>query len=155
MKYLITLLLVLLALPVTAQNRMQGNMAKRVEELEKVKLIEALNLDETKSIQFFTKRRDFRGKQRDVNSELDSLASRIENLVANSQEKDKIKDAVALYTEKEKQLCGLKNNYVNDIKSILNDEEFAKLIIFERNFKKDVQQMIMKRGKRMRGTNDE
>jgi len=156
MKKLAVLFIILFALPVLAQNRGQGMMNRRVEEYEKVKLIEALNLDETKSIQFFTKRRAFREKQRNLNDQLDSLTDKLKSITTGSQDKDKLKDVVNQYINTEKQMHTLKNNYMTDIKSILTDEEIARLIVFERDFRQDIQQMIMKRNRRgMRGNSED
>ncbi|NUN07998.1 MAG: hypothetical protein HUU54_02360 [Ignavibacteriaceae bacterium] len=151
-KSLLILLLAIFFVPLAhGQMRGQANMHKRVEEYEKVKLIEVLNLDETRSVQFFVKRKEFRDKQREITSQIDSLVLRMKRL-EKKPDKEKTKELINQYVEKEKQMHALRSGYISELRNILTEEELAKFIVFEREFRKDLQEMILKRGKKnMRG----
>lgn len=138
---------------VFSQGRGYNNMQKRIEELEKVKLIETLNLDETRTVQFFVKRKEFKQKQRDLTSQLDSIILRMQKL-QDRPDKDRAKELINLFIEKEKQIHSLRINFIAELRNLLTEDELTRYLVFESEFRKDLQRMIMQRGKRNMREND-
>ena len=65
-----------------AQNKPKGNRdlkpLQQIEEWEKVKLIEVLNLNEETSVRFFTRRNEHQKRIREIFNQRDQLAQQIE-----------------------------------------------------------------------------
>ena len=82
MKKELFLLLVLLLIPViiTAQGkRDHRGPREKIEQLEKIKLIDALDMDEQTTLKFFARRNEFRNKMDALNDSLDSIVDNLES----------------------------------------------------------------------------
>lgn len=123
------------------------NARKKLEELEKLKLIETLNMNEDATVRFFARRNDHRKKMRDLNERIDSVFDAAEEALKNGKQiayKKFAEDALKL----EAQVIKERQNFLSSLNDILTDEQVAKLILFERSFRKDVQELMLKRGAR-------
>lgn len=139
------ILALVLLIPVQAQPKKQRNILKKIDQLERVKLLEVLQLDEEASVKFFVRRKEFKAKSRLVRESLDSLQKYIEDKI-ESGEKVNYKSLVGEYTKIESEMHKLRTDYISSNADILNDEQMAKLIIFERVFRREIQELMFRKG---------
>lgn len=122
---------------------------KKIEQLEKVKLMDLLDLNEETSIKFFSRRNNYTEKRRDLLYKIDSLYHLINrNTKTKSENKiseKEMKKCIDEYLAGEKSLNNLRIEYLNSIKSILNTEQLAKVIVFDRRFKEELRDLVIKR----------
>ena len=129
------------------QPPMRGAAFQRLATMKKIKLMEVLNLDETKSDKFLAKYTAYENKMISLHNNIDQVTRELDNLmksekVKSSELKGKIDEILKLNQEHSK----LIRERLKDFQSILTDEEFAKVLLFERNFNSEIRRKIMDKG---------
>jgi hypothetical protein len=120
---------------------------KKIEELERVKLIETLKLDEETSIRFFSRRSDHKNKIYDLKHKAETRIRQMEDEVRkNNSDMNKLNTLIREYFEIEKSIEYEKEKFLNSISDLLSVEQQAKLLVFEKKFKDEIKEILM-RGK--------
>lgn len=128
----------------------KGKAREKIDQLEKIKLIETLNMDEEVSVKFFAKRNEFRERGKKLNDKIDSLSHFIgEKTLA---EDDKTSDSewnklIDEFISTEKKLQNNKLEFLISIQKILSPKQVAQFLAFERRFRDEVQEILL-RGRR-------
>jgi hypothetical protein len=148
-----TMLIILLTLVIGAGGFAQERKHfahKRLEELEKLKLIEILNMNEETTLKFFARRNAHKEKMESLNDKLTDKAEKIQNMVKDNPDKAKLKIAVKDYLDLEAKMTKERADYIHSLPDILNEEQIAKVVIFERIFREQIREIIFReRGKNM------
>ena len=128
----------------------QFRAGQRVEQFKKLRMIEALKLDDDTSIRFFAKYSKHEDAVRDINKERDDLIDQLQDMRKSDADGAKMEkifdDLTALDTKQAEE----RQRFLGDIKTVLTTRQIADLIIFERNFARNVRQLMqeMTRGRR-------
>lgn len=118
----------------------------KFEELEKIKLIETLQMDEETTLRFFARQSEHKLEQDEIQ---DNIRANIDNLdvmlksgrvVTNEELKSKINEINNLQLQFEKNRV----DFINSLSDILSYEQIAQLIIFEKRFRNEVRKLIMR-----------
>ena len=157
MKKLFLLLILISGLSsiVIAQNRMRMGMGKdskpmqRIEQWEKLKLIEVLDLNEEISVRFFTRRRDNQIKLKEILDQRDQIMRDLEEDIKSvSQTSDTFyKEQISKIISLENNITSLRESFVRSLNDLLTPQQIAKLLVFESNFRREVRETLMRRGK--------
>lgn len=126
----------------------------RIAELEKIKLIETLDLDEETMLKFFSRRNAHHKKIKILVREKDSLVNKLGVRIRN-ESKNNYESNIQKILEIEEKLVLERKNFLESIDDILSSYDVAKLIVFERRFRNEIRKELLKQGKRMRGKNSE
>ena len=143
----ITLLTVILLTSISFPQQMKEKGMKnreKLEQLEKIKLIEALDLDEETSIRFFARRNDSKKEIQELEMKAEDLISELEKSF-NSENKNQSENQKQLISEllKTREAIELKRNqFINSINDILTVEQIGKLIVFEKKFRDEIRQVL-------------
>ena len=119
---------------------------KKIEELEKIKLLDVLNLDETASAKLFTRRNQNRTRIWDDEDRINNVLQNIESEIKKGKDKDVTKiqklneDYCNLSMEVEKE----KLSFLRSLSDILTPEQIGKYIVFERKFREEIRDLLMK-----------
>ncbi|PKL82333.1 MAG: hypothetical protein CVV24_10605 [Ignavibacteriae bacterium HGW-Ignavibacteriae-3] len=153
-KIFLTFLIICLSVTVNeAQKRpRQGNNAKpmqRIEQLEKLKLIEILNLNEETAVRFFSRRHDHQMKMRDLLDRRDQAINDLENDVKNDSQRNDafFKDQINKMMTLENNISAQRENYIKSLSDLLSPLQISKLLVFESNFRRQVRETLMDRGR--------
>lgn len=129
--------------PAVAQNRQnQGPPAQRVEQFRKLRMIEALKLDEDTSIRFFAKYRRHEDAVKEINGQRNELLDQLQELrKSNASDADmsKVIDNLLGLDAKQSEERAV---FLKDIKTVLSTQQIADLVLFERNFARNVRQLM-------------
>lgn len=142
----------LLAAAVFAQGNMMGDgrgskVFERIEQLENAKLIQVLDLKEETAVRFFSRRKDYRNKQRDLLEERQELINSINELfkegadASESKSKEKFNDLIDI----EFKILKEKENFYKSLSNILSAKQILKLALFDERFRKEVRETLMNR----------
>ena len=152
MKIKIVLLLLLFAAtliyPQDRQSRDFKKHSKKFEQLEQLKLLEILNLDETNAVKFITRRNKNKENMRSIMDQMDEVFNKLEELVENDSKSKNYNELINQVLLLETKIANEKSNFLKSLKDILSDEQIAKVILFERKFKRDVRNALLERGKK-------
>ena len=151
MRALNVLLLLFLASILFAQphskNR-KNDFGKRFEDLEKIKLLEILDLDEEEAIRFFSRRNEYKKKTNDILTESDELLIEMEKSLGSESDENQFLSYINKSIEIERKFMIEKSNFYTSIEDILTKEQIVKLILFEKKFKRDIRDLLIDRGRK-------
>ena len=150
--FLLIFLFSVLSSAIYSQDRMRmGKNQKplqRIEQWERIKLIDALNLNEETAIRFFARRHENQNKMKEILDRRDEAIRDIEDEIRNGGQND------ALYKEKVNALLSLENsiskereNFLRSLSDILSPMQIAKLVVFESRFRREVRETLMGKGR--------
>lgn len=149
----LVIVLILFAASFTAVSAQGGHHMsqkahEKINELEKIKLMEALNLDETTMVKFFARRKDFQDKMQDLNRQKNDELDQVQNALNNEGGAAKDDQFYRKYVEDIKSLdmtiAKTRDEYFSSLKDVLSQKQIAKLMVFERNFRRELREIIFK-----------
>ena len=135
-----------------SQERMRhGNDQKplqRIEQWERTKLIDALNLNEETAVRFFARKHENQKKIKEILDQRDDAIGDIEDDLRNGNQND------ASYQKKVDNLLSIENsisterlNFLRSLSDLLSPIQIAKLVVFESKFRKEVRESLMGKGR--------
>lgn len=153
-KYLLSLI-VLLLLPIFVQaqgHRMdRGRATARLEQLERARLIEVLDMNEETSVKFFARRKDFVEKRRALQWKMDDLVEQMESETKEGKKgendpwfRDKVNELITTQSEMVESM----RTFTASLGDILTTRQIAEYVVFERRFREEVKDILLKKGKR-------
>lgn len=156
MKNILTLLLlVLISVPLFAQDNLEppppmrgGQNRERLEQLEKLKLIEVMDLDEETTLKFFARRNEHRDNMRGLSDNRSEALKELQENVkdgGNSEEYERLISVILGYEDK---IVAERKSFIGSLDDILTTEQIAKMMVFELEFKKKIREHLMRRGGR-------
>lgn len=126
---------------------MKESQRKRLEEFKKIKLIETLDLSEDESTKFFALYNDYQKKMRALQKERDQTIDQLSKLT-----KEEARFNAKRFEEFEKRLNEIdqelfrnRQEFRLNVKNVLSPYKVAKFYVFERDFIKEVNRLIMMR----------
>jgi hypothetical protein len=125
------------------------HMREKIKHLEKIKLIETLDMDEETTLRFFSRKNGLQNRLEDLSEQADQIINQMETIfkagkVYTEEElKSLINEVNTIHTEMEKE----KADFINSLDDILTTEQIAKFIIFERRFKNELRNAMFKKRK--------
>ena len=124
---------------------------ERVEQLRKVRMIEILDLTEDQSIRFFARLHEHEKNKDGLTAERTSLLDRIERLVRNKVDPEQYKQPFTEVLSIDDRLFREEQLFFEGLSEILSEEQRAKLLLFERQFQKELREALMQIQKRRQG----
>ncbi len=119
----------------------EGGRRERIEQLKKMKLIETLNLDEEQAVRFFAKYNKYERLMQDLNRKRNETIDGIHALPkegAGDPEYDKL---IGEVIGTERQIYEAKKQFLEEVKEVLSPKQIGQLIVFERNFWRELQRI--------------
>lgn len=149
MKNLIYVILIfLIVVPTKAQeHRERRMMENKIEQLEKVKLIEALDLTEDQSIRFFARRNEHRKEIEKLEMRSEEVIRDLENIVQNSNERNVTEQKRLLneFLDIRIQIENKRKQFILSLNDILSTDQVSKLVVFEKKFREEIRKILMRR----------
>ncbi len=126
---------------------------ERIELLNRTRLTDLLYLNEQDAEKFFAK---YDQQQKKVEEAREQLRGAVAELERSVQKKsDDIPRKSETVFEKQTALNSAIIEKIRAMKSMLTDEQYGKLVVFEHNFPLQLQKMLMKRAKKQMNDADE
>lgn len=152
-KLLITLFAIILLTSISFPQKMEERGMKhrgKLEQLEKIKLIEALDLDEETSIRFFSRRNESRKEIQELEIRTDDIIAELEKSFNNGDKsKDDLQKRLTSDLLKTRESIETKRNqFINSLNDILTTEQIAKLIVFEKKFRDEIRNVLLNKERR-------
>lgn len=117
----------------------------RIEKLEKLKLIESLDLDEEKTLIFFARRTAHRKSMMNIQDQAENKMFEIEKVLKSERVNEtELKKLIDEYILLEKNIFDERIRFIKSLNDIFSTEQIAKLMIFERKFKQEIKDVIIR-----------
>src|SRR3989304_343947 len=141
-------LIILLSVFANAQqhrNFGRGGMS-RIEELEKIKLIEALNMDEQTTLKFFSRRTEYQNKIKTLNKNGDEQLDKLSDYINTNGNKntDELKNIINNYLSTTESIIKERTKFINSLSDILTYEQISKLLVFEKKFRDEIRGILFR-----------
>lgn len=121
----------------------------RLERLEKLKLIEALELDEETTLKFFSRRTEHRRIMHSLQQKSDDKMFEIENILSKENISEaETKKLFNEYLEIERSIHNERMRFFSSLSDILTYKQINKIVIFERKFRQELKDVIIKERQR-------
>ena len=149
MKNIIAALIAVLLLPLISYGQHMPHddkgPFKKIEELEKIKIIEALGLDETTTLKFFARRTKFREEEGNLIKNSNDLLNKMEESVKNGDKNDKdFKSDISQYWENQNRIIKLREEFFNSLTDILSNKQITELLVFEKKFREEIRKVLFR-----------
>lgn len=125
----------------------QNKQKSKIEQLEKIKLIDALELDEETSIRFFARRNQSKKEIDVLEKKSDEIMMQLENTINSDNPKDsqKQKSLITELFNTRQQIETEKQKFISSLSDILSTKQIAQLVVFERKFREEIRNILLDR----------
>ncbi len=119
---------------------------ERLEQLEKIKLIEVLKMDEETTLRFFARRTEMKSKIDELNKNADELLKEMETMMKDEDDVDEaaLKSKIDEWKKIQSEIERTKSEFIDSLYDILTTEQIAKMIIFEKRFRDELRRVLIK-----------
>lgn len=151
-----TLLVAAIVVPAFSQDDrpMRGPAGERVEQLKKLRMQEALALDEETSIRFFARYNDHQAELRSAGKKRADVIDDLQALVKKNAPESEVDSKLREVVKTEREVIELRQRFVEKLGDILTKHQIARYVVFERNFNQDLREIMRESAQqRWRGRN--
>ncbi len=111
---------------------------ERIEQWKKVRLIEILDMKEDQSARFFARLNEHETQRRELRKERGEILDRLDRLVRNRASAADLEKAIPEVLAMDNKIHEEQNQFFLSLGDILTVEQRAKLVLFERQFEKEL-----------------
>ncbi len=129
-----------------AQPPEKGESNKRIQMMKKMKLLEILDLNEEDADKFLIKYNSWEDKLEVQNNVIEKITDDLQNALKNKKDSKTINSLTSKYINEKNKFHQMIIEKLNDFKAFLSEENYAKLLIFEERFYKELGRMMWKMG---------
>ena len=128
----------------------EGMRCGKLAELEKIKLIETLQMDEETTLRFFSRRSEHMRGQKNLMDSRKELLKELEKKIQNEEiiSADDYDTYFDKLTHSAKQMLTNKLEFYGSLSDILTSEQIAKLVVFEFSFMREIRKIMRKERRR-------
>ncbi|MBT8378190.1 MAG: hypothetical protein KJN64_03060 [Ignavibacteria bacterium] len=145
--YLTLFLLILFLVSIFPQKKFgrDGEMRERMSQLEKIKLIEVLEMNEETTLLFFSRRAEFQKQHEEMRNNIDSKIDNLEatlksaRLVTEVELQSMIDEILDLHLAFEAKRA----DYIKTLNDILTTDQVARYVVFEKRFKDELRRLLL------------
>lgn len=147
-KIIISLLAIVFLFSIDAKSQPNPRAYEQLKQFKKIKMLEILDLDEGTAEKFLVKYTANEKKVEEKKKQLDDAVGDLENSIKNVASKDEISKKTDKVLQLTQEFQKLIDESLQAMKSILNEVQYAKYIIFEHRFRGEVQRAIIEKMKK-------
>lgn len=130
------------------ENKTEKKEVEKIQLFKKLKLIEVLKINDETAEQLLLKLNYFEAQMKSKNAEIQSSLSQLHEIVKSKKNTASIKEQndklLKLYDE----LQNLSKNRLLAVRQILDEENYAKFLLFESRFRKELREHLKKQRQR-------
>jgi hypothetical protein len=127
---------------------------ERIKQIKMVKLLNILDLDDKTSDKFIAKYSSLDRDVENIREDIEIASDELELAIKKSEPKDEISKKVEKLIQLDDKLAGAIMEKFKQLKPILNDTQYAILVVFEHKFPRELQRILFERGIKGRGNID-
>lgn len=118
----------------------------KIEELEKIKLIDVLQMNEETTLKFFARRNEYQNKVRDLMASANDQLDKISDYIKDNGDKNtaELKKMINEYLSYNESIAREKTKFINSLTDILSYEQISKLLVFEKHFREELRRLLFR-----------
>ena len=114
----------------------------RIEQFKKVKLMEELKLSEEESIKFFSRYNAHQNEMREINKHRKAAADDLSAMLGRGATDAEYEKAISQLLDYDIKIYEARKKFLSSLKEVFPQEKIAEYIIFERNFEREVRDIL-------------
>lgn len=124
-------------------------MREKIFQLEKIKLIETLQMDEETTLRFFSRRSETESSIDGLKKNLDEVLDKIDQLISSDKppKDEELKPLIKEVGSIRLQIDQKRVDFVKSLDDILTPKQIAKFVVFEKRFREELAKSLMKERK--------
>lgn len=115
---------------------------ERIESYKKVRLMEVLKLDENLSLKFMAKYNKHQESIHSLEKEANEQISKLEDQIKGGVGESEYEQTFNTLVDVSKRIGENRAKFLIDLKEILSNKQIAEYLVFERNFARDLRDII-------------
>ena len=123
-------------------DRSQGPAFDRIESYKKVRMLEALKLDEQQSVKFVTRYTKHVETMRGFEKDRNTLVDKLDTLSQSDVSDGTYDETFGVLLDIDKKIANERLHFLTELQEVLSNRQIAQYIVFERNFMKELRQAI-------------
>ena len=141
-----------LAVTATGQDLpMPGPARERIEQFKKIRMMEILKLDEETSLRFFARYNKHQETIKEITGKRDGLIDQLAAIRKSDGADSDYEKAFKELQNVESQIIAERTRFLQDLKSVVSTKQVAEYIVFERNFNRQLMQLMREMAQERRG----
>ena len=121
---------------------MGGPARERVEQFKKIRMMEVLKLEEETSLRFFARYNKYQEGLREVVGRRDGFIDELATLRKSSATDAEYEKVFKELSAIESKIADERSKFLQDLKSVISTKQIAEYVIFERNFNRQLMQLM-------------
>ncbi len=127
------------------RDRKSPNGMEKIEQLEKIKLIEVLDMDEETTLKFFARKNEHNNIMKQLmDKSIKQLDAINEKLQEKSVDEKGLNSMIDKYFSIEDEILKERETFVKSVSDILSVTQIAKLVVFEKRFRDEIRDILFK-----------
>jgi ElaB/YqjD/DUF883 family membrane-anchored ribosome-binding protein len=121
-------------------------MREKMAQLERIKLIEVMEMDEETTLRFFSRRAEFQKKQEELRQEVDLTVDKLEAALksAGMMSEAELQNMINRINELQLSMEQRRIDFINSLEDILSKDKIARYVVFEKRFKEEIKNMLLR-----------
>ncbi len=116
--------------------------ARRVEQLKKIRIQEALKLDEETSVRFFARYNKHQESVRELQQKMNDLIDRLEEMRKRNADPKECEPILQELQTLQGSMVTQRKAYIDQLREILSPGQLVDYVVFERNFYRDLRRTV-------------
>ncbi len=119
-----------------------GPASEKLEQLRRIKLIEALDLTEDQATRLFTREKDNKKAVKALNEKRAEAVQSLHKLVKDNASEDELLNGIQTVQSITEQIQKTRHDFPYTLKDILSVQQIAKMVVFEYRFAEEVRRIL-------------
>ena len=116
--------------------------SERLESYKKVRMLEVLKLDEETGLKLINRYNDHRKNMKELENERGEVMDKLEAQVQSSVSDGEFQKTFNELFDLDRRMMDNRKKYLESLKEIFSSKQIGEYIIFERNFMKDLRNVV-------------
>jgi len=126
--------------------------AERIEQLKKVRMIEALDLTEDQSIRFFARLHEHEKEKQALLDDKTATLDKLERLIRNDADDEEYNELFPLIAQSDAEITKSDTRFFESLDDLLSESQRAKYLLFGRQFHRELQDALKFMHRRRQGS---
>ncbi len=117
---------------------------KKIEELEKLKIIDVLGMNEETTLKFFARRDKYQNDQHNLMKQGSNILDEMDSAVKKGGDKNspELKKLIEQYLSIQNDISQQRVKFINSLNDILSYKQISELLVFEKKFRDELRREL-------------
>ncbi|MBE0645097.1 MAG: hypothetical protein IH600_13520 [Bacteroidetes bacterium] len=125
----------------------EGKGRERLEQLRRIKMIDALDLNEEQALRLSVREKEFREGERALLEKRKGIIKGLHGLIEEKADDSALRNQLVHLDEIDAQIAHEKHTFLLSLNDFLSMQQIAKIVLFEQHFRQEVRRLLENAGR--------